>query len=161
MKSKEDYDKTFKVFIEVMLPPIWRKERWVGLLLAISKPLAELYKESVGVFEGLKRRAACDGSIIALEHLIKEEFKKEVKIIEGNTGKRVFLKQPYEPLDGAYLHKERGTRKLFLTPRGGYETDYDYIVKLQETVGEETIQRITAVIGIYNSAGFTYKVENG
>ncbi len=149
----------FKTYIEMMLPPIWRKPRWLALLVSITEPLAQLYTESTGIYEKLKRRAACDGSIIALEHLIETEFNKKVKITEPNYTGRIYLKQRNEQLRGAKLHK-RGQGWVYLYGRGLSSIGgYDYTVKLLEPADQETAQRIAAVTGIYNSAGFTYNVE--
>lgn len=142
-----------------MLPPIWRKPRWVALIFALCRPITLLYAESTGVYTKLKRRAACDGSIIALEYLIATEFSCGVKIIESNTGDNVFLKQRNEPLIGTHIFTRNSQDRLYLKGKEGYAIDVDYKVNMLETVTPESLLQIHAIVGIYNSAGFTYKVE--
>lgn len=150
----------FRIFIEAILPPIWRKPKWVGLLQSISKPVQDIYTETTGVFLRLKRRAACDGSVIALEYLLEEEFGKRVKIIETNFGSRSYIKQRGEALKGIHLHS-RADGGVYLHQRGAMDVDTDYTVKMLEPeTNPETIQRIAAVVRIYNATGFTYKVTN-
>ena len=99
-----------------------------------------------------RRRAGCDGSVIALTFLVKQEFGIDITFEDGLCGTRRYIKQRGENLKGAVLGQWYIYGRDESTSKG-----YDYTVHAPGA-DAETRSRIYSVINIYNSAGFSFTV---
>ena len=141
-----------KILIEYLLPPIYRKYAWVALLYALTAPFDSFFQSQAAIYTKARRRAGCDGSVIALTFLIKQEFGIDISFEDGEGGSRQYLRQRAENIGGVYF----GAWFIFgreESPVGGV----DYTVHAPGTTAE-TRARIKSVLMLYNSAGFTFEV---
>lgn len=141
-----------RTVIEYLLPPIYRRPRWLGLLVALAAPVASMWERGRSWHAAHSRRAGCDGSVIALTYLVREEFGVAITFADASGGSRRYMRQRGESLAGLYLGSwfVYGRAEV---PNAGY----DYLVHAPGT-DAETRARIKSVIALYNSAGFTYDV---
>lgn len=131
---------------------MYRGNAFVAMLSSLLAPLSVIYTNAVTVATKAKRRAGCDGSIIAITYLIKQEFGVDIEFKNGLSGSRRYIRKRGESLQGVaighwYIYGRTES------PNGLY----DYIVTAPNT-DSETKQRIKSVIALYNSAGFVFDV---
>lgn len=155
----------FERYIDNELPEIRRLPKWQGYMNSIIKPFAIWYVAFLGKRSKWLRRRYCDGSVIALESLVYLELGVLIEITDGSVSETGSAQISIRNEDTRCKINTRGegTATMYIGTRGESLADTDYIVqiksKFSETTRTEMIRRVTALIELYNSAGYNFEVK--
>jgi len=152
----------FKILTETLVAIQLRKPRLLGLLASIVKPLILMYVTFIGYRRFTLRRVRCDGSVMLLEQLLRDEFGlRNVSIVDGYTVATSILTLSVENIGTMCINTiGEGMASTYMSMEGEDLTgEYDYKVLIGEPVSVETLARIGAVVRFYNSVGFSFIVE--
>jgi hypothetical protein len=148
----------FKNIVDMKLGAARRLPKWQNFLYAQTKPFDKWFALFLTDRHTNLRRSICDGSVIALTKLIKVEFGIDIEFADSDENNEVFVGMKNET---DVQRMTVGTKNETATLLGTMKDilNVDYIVKVPVGTDAETIARISSIIGMYNSAGYNYRVE--
>lgn len=148
----------FKHIVDMKLGAARRLPKWQNFLYAQTAPFTKWFVLFFADRHTNLRRSVCDGSVIALTKLIKVEFGIDIEFADSDENNEVFIGMKDEAdVKRMTLGTKTETPALLGTMKD--VLNVDYIVKVPAGTNAETIARISALVGMYNSAGYNYRVE--
>ncbi len=148
----------FLRFVKIKFAEIRRLPKWLGFVMSVVKPMQIYFMRFLKKRHNNIRRRLCDGSVIALTKLIKSEFDIDITINDGTENNEVFVGTKSEmDIYTLFIGRKNDSKKCLLGTMNEMLT-VDYTVNVPSSVDDETIERMYAVIDLYNSAGFNFKI---
>jgi len=147
----------FERFVAMKFAEIRRLPKWIAFVMSVIKPFEIWYSSFLAERIKNVRRRLCDGSVTALTMLIKKEFDVVIEFIDSAESNEKFIGTKAEN-DVSRLLLGMKTEVPLLTGTMNETLAFDYLVKIPLSTSNETAERIRAVLNIYNSAGYNFKI---
>lgn len=156
------FEVDFRRFVDNELAAMRRLPKWRDYSYSIVRPFQVWYDLFLGKRMKYLRRRYCDGSVISLISLVYLEIGVVINISDNET---VDIETAYLSTENeivtCYISTETEEATMYLGT-GTELSDIDYLIEIKseiaETVREATIERIRALIALYNSAGFSFDI---